>query len=114
MLVLSGLTLNNFMDNYLYIFIIAVITFVLTVLLRALTLTALQSIFILLYSLVMNEIILVTLSVLQIVIAILTLYKLFMAIHMNYLLVLEKTFQIRPDLLKTEHRGSQFSFWHTK
>ncbi|GAA0600385.1 hypothetical protein GCM10009001_16010 [Virgibacillus siamensis] len=114
MFIYSGMTLNYFMEDYLYIFILAVVTFVLSILLRALTVTALQGALLLAYSITEGGIIPAVLAGLQILITILTLYKIFKAINMNYLLVLEKTHEISPNLITDEHRGSRFSFWNTK
>ena len=102
-----------FMEEYAFIFIGAIITIGLTVMLRAFWVTLLQIVLMNIPLIMQSEVMVPFLLVAQIVLSGMVLYKLIMANDMNYKLVLEKTHQKQPDLIKEEHRGSRFSFWKT-
>ncbi|GGK02918.1 hypothetical protein GCM10007063_26460 [Lentibacillus kapialis] len=104
-----------FMEEYAFIFIGAIITIGLTIMLRAFWVMLLEIALIHLPLLFQDsEIIVSVLLIGQIALSVVVLYKYLMAIEMNYSLVLEKIHKKDPDLIKTEHRGSQFSFWKTR
>ncbi|HLR62354.1 MAG TPA: hypothetical protein VK097_07920 [Lentibacillus sp.] len=103
-----------FMEEYIFIFIGAIITIGLTIMLRAFWVMLLQIVLINLPLFVQNsEAMVLVLLIAQIALSGEVLYKYLMAIEMNYNLVLEKIHKKDPDLIKEEHRGSRFSFWKT-
>ncbi|WP_164668063.1 hypothetical protein [Virgibacillus doumboii] len=105
-----------FMEQYAFIFIAAIITFGLLVMLRSFAMAALQVV--VLMTMVMMagvEFTVYPMFVMaQFILSGLVIYKFLQALDMNYRLVLEKTHEIEPNLTKQEHRGSRFSFWNTK
>lgn len=105
--------MHVFMEDYVFIFIAAIITVGLTIMLRAFLVMLVQIILMSVPFIINIEAMIPILSIAQIIISGLTLYKLVKAIDMNYKIILEKTNQKQTDLIKNEHRGSRFSFWKT-
>ncbi|MFB4167807.1 hypothetical protein ACE1TG_07480 [Virgibacillus sp. JSM 102003] len=107
--------LDLLMQEYMVVFIMAVITTVFTIMMRSFLVTLIQ-VLLLLSLIVLSEsagTIQFIFIAAQIVLSGIVIYKIIMAIDMNYRLVLEKTHQTRPDLINDESRGSRFSFWRT-
>lgn len=112
---LTGTALQFPMADYKFIFIGALITVALTIMLRAFLVTGLQVLLLLTLFILpgSHEIVHVAFLIAQVVLSATVLYKIGGALDMNYKLVLEKIHQSRPNLIKNEHRGSRFSFWKT-
>lgn len=92
-----------FMENYPAIFIIALITPGLTVLLRSIIAIVIQAalVFFFYFTLIESTAILLIISAIQILITAVILYKMFKAITFNYTLVLEKTHDLKPNFTTT-------------
>lgn len=103
-----------FIEQYAFIFIAAIITIGLLIMLRSFITLGVQVV------LVAGIVMLSELNVspvfyiAQAALSGLVIYKIIKALDMNYRLVLEKTHKLTPNLIKKEHRGSRFSFWNTK
>ncbi|RYG72465.1 hypothetical protein EU245_10265 [Lentibacillus lipolyticus] len=104
-----------FVSDYPFLFIAGLITVVLAIALRSPVVTGLQMLFIMVSFFIggTNAVIHPILLLFQAVISLSVLYKYVKAVEMNEQLILEKTHQKAPHLIKEEHRGSRFSFWHT-
>jgi len=114
--IFASIPTTFFMENYLAIFIIALISLGLTVLLRSITAIVIQGalVFFFYFTLIESTVILVVASAIQVVITAVILYKMFKAITFNYTLVLEKTHELKPNHTVTLDKATRFSFWHTK
>ncbi|SDQ24628.1 hypothetical protein SAMN05216231_1126 [Virgibacillus salinus] len=113
---IMNISLDLLMQEYSLVFIIVIITTVLTIMMRSFLITSLQVLLLLSLSTVLPEstgIIQFILIAAQIALSGIVVYKIYKAIDMNYRLVLEKTHQARPDLIVDESRGCRFSFWRT-
>ncbi|SFD97207.1 hypothetical protein SAMN05216238_106227 [Lentibacillus persicus] len=100
-----------FIEHYAMVFVAAIATTGLTIMLRAFWVTLVQAVLIALPVFITAQALIPFFLTLQLILTALTLYKFLKAIDMNYQLVLEKTHEKDPKLIKDEHRGSRFSFW---
>ncbi len=110
-----NISLDLLMQEYTLVFIMAIVTIMLTVMLRSFLVTTLQVLLLLALAFIPQNIAAVqpAFVIAQIVLSGIVVYKIIKAIDMNYRLVLEKTHHKRPDLITDESRGSRFSFWRT-
>ncbi|MBP1948004.1 hypothetical protein [Virgibacillus litoralis] len=110
-----NISLDLLMQEYSLVFIIAIITTVLTIMMRSFLVTSIQVLLLLSLSVLPEStgIIQFIFIAAQIALSGIVVYKIYKAIDMNYRLVLEKTHQSRPNLINDESRGSRFSFWRT-
>ncbi|QKY69962.1 hypothetical protein [Lentibacillus sp. CBA3610] len=102
-----------FMEDYAFIFVAAIITIALTIMLRAFGVTLIQAVVLGIPALINIEAMVSIMIIAQVLLTGVTLYKFIKALDLNYQITLEKTHQKQPDLIKEEHRGSRFSFWKT-